>query len=538
MDDPRRSFEFRLLNQFDKIRLIIVAFLVLVLYTAPRPTIIDLSTASLVVCIFAIYAVLTRFVLNWHRVRREGQVEVMAAFLVCTDIAFIGLFLWAMGPQYAGLTALLLIEVIFAATFFSRLEAALVLGIICACFVALALANPRPGAIWEACAGVGASIVVAWMAYALAEVTRRERATTDRIVRFLTEGVMLILGDGRIAVLNPRIEHIFGVRAKDLLGLNIHDPKNAQLLAPLEELLADVRNAPEGPSRVTTRNMHVEDPEPAELQCITVPCITESLEAAAWVVVCKDVTELLSAVRAREEGIVILSHELRGHVQALRASSEVLLGMADRLPPEVRDQALTLLDSETRRLTNLIGRVLDASAVRTGAAALQCDQVRLQDVAAVVAQGCRPNAQTKGITLTVEADPDVPPVNGDPVRLDQVIRNLVENAIKFCDAGAQVHVRVAAEDGTARVTVEDNGPGIPEGKQELIFEQFVHSPVRGDSADGIGLGLYLCREIVRHHHGTIEVDSRPGEGARFTVRLPCAPPGSDASQQGQEAVAQ
>jgi signal transduction histidine kinase len=115
----------------------------------------------------------------------------------------------------------------------------------------------------------------------------------------------------------------------------------------------------------------------------------------------------------------------------------------------------------------------------------------------------------------------VPRVRGDRERLRQVLTNLIDNAIKYSPAGDEVEVSVFPENArSVHITVSDRGPGIPDDQQRLIFEKFGRAEVPGGSKPGTGLGLYIARSFAEAHGGTVEVDSRPGEGARFTLSLP------------------
>jgi len=126
--------------------------------------------------------------------------------------------------------------------------------------------------------------------------------------------------------------------------------------------------------------------------------------------------------------------------------------------------------------------------------------------------------------LTCEVAPDTPVVQGDTTRLDQVLQNLAENALRFTPAGGQVTVAVAPVEKGARVSVTDTGCGIPPDRAEVIFEKFVHEDEgkRGSVGGGVGLGLHICREIVRRHGGQIGVHSEVGKGSEVFFTLPAA----------------
>jgi PAS domain S-box-containing protein len=537
VDDPRTSLEFRLLGQADKIRGVLVGLFLFVVYTAPREEMRSFHFAAVVVVFSALYAVFSHFVLNWRSVRSEGHVSLMAGLLVCADLFCVSAFAWAVGPHFSSLATLLLLDVVFTATFFSGYEIVLVVSTVCCAYYLLAQASGDPGATWQVIGQSGATVVVGWFTHVLSEVRRREAAVTDRIVRNLTEGVLLISAEGRINLVNPRTEQMAGVKAKEVLGLRIGDPGAKQALAPLTPLLGDVEegiraSSPERAPRST--NVRIEDPAPMEVQVLTVPCAAERGGVAGWVVVCRDVTAVLSDVRAREEGLAAASHELRGRIHSVRAATEVLTAMAHELSPQMHSEALALLDGETSRLSRLIARILDAAVIERGEMRLRAEPVDLGELARAVCDGLQPLATEKQITLQLKAAPGLPAVFGDRERLDQVVQNLVENALKFTPEGGAVQVRVHAAEGEVVVAVSDNGQGIPEDRRDVIFRKFVRDEehARISRSAGLGLGLYITEEIVRSHHGRIDVESQEGAGSTFTVALPILPLIDEGSPEG------
>lgn len=526
MGTGHRSFEFNLLDQADKIRLVLVAFFLVIIFTAPREQIVHFRLAAVVLSFSALYAVFSHFVLNWQMVRREGQVHLMAALLVCTDILAISAFAWALGPEFRGLMVLLLLNVVFAAAFFVGLELPLVTGLVCGAHVLVHLTMPDGSHPWHLLVlSVGTTVVVAWMSYALAEVARRERATTDRIVKHLTEGVLLVTGQGDIVVMNPRLEHMVGVRADEVIGLNIFEPEHAEALARLLDIVADIPRQARSDEPVRARQLHIEDPTPLEVECLTVPCASEHRLVLAWVVVCKDVTAVMSTVRVKEEGLAVLSHELRGRLHSVRASSEVLIRMADTLAPQQRDELIQLLDSETRRLSTLLSRTLDAAGLEQGKVVFRFEPVDICAVASEVSQGLHAAAEEKGLSLEVGCDGPIPAVWADRARLDQVMQNLLENAIKFTPSEGRIKVAAAATPGGALVSVSDTGCGVSPEERETIFEKFTRGTgaSRGHPPDSLGLGLHICREIIRHHKGAIGVQSGEGWASTFYFTVPYAP---------------
>ena len=223
----------------------------------------------------------------------------------------------------------------------------------------------------------------------------------------------------------------------------------------------------------------------------------------------------LSALRA--DFVSLVSHELRSPMAAVIGSAQTLRQRWRELSPEQRQAFLALIADETNRLAALVGDVLDTSRIEAGSftysfrdvdlAALLRDSV----AAAVLAQDEVP------VELRVEEP--LPAVRGDGERLRQIVVNLIDNAVKYSPGGVPVEVRARADDGRVSIAVRDRGPGIPHEHQQAIFEKFG----RVESAagkPGTGLGLFIARSIADAHGGSLEVESAPGAGATFTLRLP------------------
>jgi signal transduction histidine kinase len=228
------------------------------------------------------------------------------------------------------------------------------------------------------------------------------------------------------------------------------------------------------------------------------------------------VSDLREAVAARETFIGIASHELRTPVSAL-ALQVALVERSTADAPPLPDGVRRLLDRVSRtarRLEDLVDRLLDASRLGRSGVALERAPVDL-------AAAARAAAEILGGEGTVEIRVDAgAPVTGswDPLRIEQVVQNLIANAVKF-GAGRPIDVEVREASGSARLVVRDRGIGIAPEARERIFGRFERA-VPLENYGGFGLGLWIARQAVEAHGGKIAVESEPGEGATFTVTLP------------------
>jgi signal transduction histidine kinase len=222
----------------------------------------------------------------------------------------------------------------------------------------------------------------------------------------------------------------------------------------------------------------------------------------------------LSALRA--DFVSLVSHELRSPMAAVIGSARTLQARWRELRPDQREAFLAVIADETSRLSALVGDVLDTSRIEAGTFAYRFSDVDLAEIvrdsiaAAEIGQD--------EVRLAADLPPTLPGVRGDAERLRQLVDNLISNAIKYSDAGSEVRVDARADNGNVVLRIRDSGPGIDEEHQAQIFEKFGRAG--GSAKPGTGLGLFLSRSFAEAHGGTLDVESSPGAGATFTLRLP------------------
>jgi heavy metal sensor kinase len=271
-------------------------------------------------------------------------------------------------------------------------------------------------------------------------------------------------------------------------------------LAPLSRLAADVRS-------VDVTNLE---------QRLPVGGSGDELDEVAHAFN-RTLTRLEHAVGEMRQFSTALAHELRTPLAALRG--EIELAMLDsRAADDVRQRFASQIE-EIDKLKRLIDRLLTLARAEAGQIPLAHERVDLRDLTRSVAEQIEPVAKFKAIEFECECESAI--VRGDAAWLERLLLNLLDNAIKFTPPQGSVTLRLSQDDGYARIQVRDTGVGISPAVVPHIFDRFFRAdPARSPATDGVGLGLSLAKWIVDRHNGRIEVDSQPGKGSVFTVRLP------------------
>jgi two-component system sensor histidine kinase KdpD len=248
--------------------------------------------------------------------------------------------------------------------------------------------------------------------------------------------------------------------------------------------------------------------------------IAIAIERVHYVEVARDALIKMESERLRNSLLSALSHDLRTPLTAL-------IGLADSLamsqPPLSRDQAETTaaIREESTRLSTLVHNLLDMARLQAGEVKFYLEWQHIEEV---IGSALRAMQITLGKRKIITSVPqDLPLVQFDAVLIDRVLCNLLENAAKYTPENAMVQIGARVSDGNLEVSVMDNGPGIPPGKEKEIFEKFMRGSTES-AIPGVGLGLAICRSIVEAHGGKIWVERAPEGGARFVFTLPLGTP--------------
>ena len=347
-----------------------------------------------------------------------------------------------------------------------------------------------------------------------------ERSRAARVLGSIADGVFLIDSNGIVRLWNPAAEAITGLAAEAVLG------------RPAQEAIP-------GWAAVVTSASVASGPAASSSRATTVPIEIDGRElwlsiagvgfAEGTVYAFRDLTDERRLEKLKADFIATVSHELRTPIAAVRGAA-LTLGREDVVfSDDSRRRLLDVIFEQSERLAEMVNDILLASQVDDGKLRLATEQVDAAHVARRVVEAARTHAPTQ-VTLDLVAPPALPPVAADADKLQQVLGNLVGNAVKYSPDGGRIEVRLKAHERDLCITVRDEGIGIADSELPWIFEKFYRvDPNMTRGASGSGLGLYISRELVQRMGGNILVTSSPGSGSTFSVLLPLGVPETPAS---------
>ncbi|RIK98796.1 MAG: hypothetical protein DCC71_20770 [Proteobacteria bacterium] len=372
---------------------------------------------------------------------------------------------------------------------------------------------------------------------------RARREWSEVTLASVGDAVLVTDAQGRVLFMNRRAEALTGWTREDARERPVHEVfriVNEQTREAIEDPIARVRR--EG--RVVGLANHTillrRDGGETPIDDSGAPIWSEDHHIAGAVLVFRDVTErrekerqnqqLLEAAqlahqqaeqanRAKDEFLAVLSHELRTPLQAMTGWAQVLRG--DELSPAEVRRAAEAIDRNARRQAKLIEEILDVSRIVSGKLQLDTELVNLERVVQAAVEVVRPHLDAKQLTLHIDlGDPAM--LLGDPHRLQQVVWNVLSNAVKFTPAGGEVRIRSTREARWVELAITDTGAGIQREFLPHVFDRFRQERSSSTRAfGGLGLGLAIVRHIVELHGGTVRAESDgPGRGATFRIRLP------------------
>ena len=340
--------------------------------------------------------------------------------------------------------------------------------------------------------------------------------TTEAAIDSLYDPVLVTDAEGRVTKLNRAAEEVFGPES-EYAGRHVEEVARASRIAVAvaETLRSQHPVAAEDAAAVLP--LHVDGLERA-YRLRTTPMRDAEGRLVGAVTLLEDITHLREIDRLKSEFISTASHELRTPLTSVQMGVYLLLENAAGELSGKQREVLEACRQDCDRLEKLMRDLLDLSRIEAGEDTPRLSPQRAGELISRAAASLRPQVESKGLALKIEAPPDLPAVLADRTQIERVIDNLVVNALRHTKRGGEIRVSAARRDNHVAVSVTDTGSGIPAEYLPHIFDKFVQVPHA--PAGGAGLGLAISKGIVEAHKGQVSVQSEVGRGTTFTFTLP------------------
>lgn len=340
------------------------------------------------------------------------------------------------------------------------------------------------------------------------QALKSEQGMLEAVLQQMTDGVIIANRQSKITLINPAAEDLFQIKAKQVLG------------TPVAELLRyhqwiDLWHQATRADQVQSKSLEVPNQDKF-IQGVFIP-LKETLPGH-FLLLFQDLSRIHRLETTRRDFISNISHELRTPLASLKALTETLQDGALQDPPAA-GRFLTRIEIEVDALTQMVNELLDLSRIESGQVSLELEPVEPHRLLEDVRDRMKAQAERQSIAIHTSGQENLPRIQVDIRRIEQVLVNLLHNAIKFSPEGADIQLTAAREGEQLILSVSDQGPGIPRDQVGRIFERFFKLD-RARSSGGTGLGLSIARHLVQAHGGEIWVESAVGEGSKFSFSIP------------------
>lgn len=353
----------------------------------------------------------------------------------------------------------------------------------------------------------------------LNHVLDTEKGKLTAMISSLADGVFMVNTKKQMQTMNQTAKTILDIQKETASMIDVAQSIGNQfdLSSAIEDALRTQKSLP--PKELTIKGKNI------QVFITPVRDSTQQTLLGASVLL-HDVTLEKNLEQMKDDFTNMMVHELRAPLTAIRGASSLMEKKDNKLTPQEQEKLLSITVDQSTKLLHLVSSILDAARLEAGKFVIQkmpSDVKKEVEKSMALFQS---NASSKQITLTLSAQQDLPTVPLDPLRFDEVMNNLLINALQFTPQNGRILVSIIPTSSAIVVAVSDSGIGIPEEKQDHLFSKFYQ--VKHDKKDlnyitaGTGLGLYIVKGIVEAHGGTITVKSTPGQGATFSFTIPLA----------------
>jgi two-component system NtrC family sensor kinase len=327
----------------------------------------------------------------------------------------------------------------------------------------------------------------------------------DAIFNNIADGVLILDRHGRIILLNQAVCQIFGVTTEAMLGKPI-----AQAISHPDLQSLFNRSTELASLGMKYHEINFHDGRVFNARYTPIPNVGSAITI-------QDISYLKELDRVKSDFIHTISHDLRSPLTSVLGYAE-LIGRTGSLNEQQRD-FMERLQASIQNITALVNDLLDLGRLEAGFDTRR-EIVQLENILAYTLDILAGQISARNLDVRVSQAPNLPPLKANPLRLRQMLDNLIGNAIKYTPPGGRIHISLRTEENQVILQVSDNGPGIPPADQPHIFEKFYRGENVPDGVAGSGLGLAIVKSIVENHQGRVWVESKLGQGTAIFVVLP------------------
>lgn len=345
------------------------------------------------------------------------------------------------------------------------------------------------------------------------KIIRENEQQLNSILDNLVSGVMIVNASGTVEMINPAMEKFLSQHRDHILNKHYDSYGENIGLAPL------IHTVLEDNEKVNAEITSYY-PNEKKFDAHISPYYKDGWQQRGVIIVLHDITEIRHLEQIRSDFVANVSHELKTPVTSVKGFAETLLS-DDVTDKDTEQQFLQIILDESKRLDRLIRDLLHLSKIEKNTLPLNIEQIEIRQFIKEIVQTMSTSVKKKNIQLTLPSTEKETFLEGDKDRLNQIIINLVSNAVNYSSDYGSVEIGVKEKNNAVYISVSDNGAGIPEESLSRIFERFYRvDKARSRHSGGTGLGLAIVKHLVESHHGRIKVDSVEGKGTTMTVIIP------------------
>ena len=348
-----------------------------------------------------------------------------------------------------------------------------------------------------------------------------ERNKLESVLMSIVNGVVVCDNHDKVIMVNNYAQRLLEVEEKDILNTQIQQFCDSSGEFCFADKIAQFKDTPlDDDGTPVTFNIRIDT---KVLKCLISPMFTRSNSYVGYIIVLIDVTKDVEMDQLRSNFISNVSHELRTPVTVLRSYIDTLYSYGNDFDFNTQREFIGVMNQEIIRLNRMVNDILDFSRYEAQNVHMEKTKTDIIEIIEDAVNQVQVLAKEHDLTISIMKEPDLPQIYVNIESISRAFMNILSNAIKYSPDGKRIKVRVErSRDGEyVEVSVEDQGPGIPEKDLKKVFDRFYRCENATHTVKGTGLGLHLVKVTVeKHHHGQVFVDSKEGEGSTFGFRLP------------------